>query len=105
MLIGEAKTIGKRKYLVMGSGNTPFEALMDYQRVSFYDVYECGVCKSKNLILRSRLAGEDDFEYSEIKCLDCKAQLVIGQTKKTNEFFLRKKKDGSYDWQVYNAEK
>ena len=102
MLIGEIKNIGKRKYLIQGQGKSVWEALQDYQKASFYDVPKCGVCNSDNLILRSRIAGDEEFEFSEVKCLDCKAALTITQAKKTKEFYLRKNKEtGNLDWQSY----
>ena len=102
MLIGEIKKIGKREYLVQGTGNTIFEALQDYRRASFYDVGKCGICGSDNLILNSRISGEKKFEYAEVKCLDCKAQLVFGKAAdNSGTMYLRKSAEGNLDWKAY----
>jgi len=103
MLIGEAKQIGKRKYVVLGQGKDVFEAITDYQQAGFYDMHKCGICGSENLILRSRLAGEKKYKYSEVRCLDCKGQLVITQNQETNSYYYRKSKadNTKLDWKAF----
>jgi len=103
MRINEVKTVGKRKYTFSGEGNNVFEALIDLGKASFGDVFGCGLCKSDNLILEAHYAGDDNFEYSSVRCLDCKASLTLGKRKKGEMMYLRRKEDGKYDWKEFVA--
>jgi hypothetical protein len=93
------KTIGKNIYNFVVKGDNLHSMIMESQKLSFNDVKECGWCNSKNLILNARVTPEDGYEYTEVKCLCCKAALVFGRMKKEpNTFYLRKNEDNNYDW-------
>lgn len=99
------KKIGKETITYVVEGKNPYECQMEAQKLSFHDVEKCGLCSSDNIHLNARLA-QNKFKYLEIKCWDCKAQLVFGQTQEDpNTYYLRKNKETKkYDWQKYNTE-
>lgn len=91
------KTIGKTVYNFVVKGDNLHDMIMESQKLSFGDVKECGWCCSNNLILNARKA--EGFEYTEVKCLDCKAALVFGKMKSDPDtFFLRRNDDKNLDW-------
>ena len=67
--------------------------------LSFPDVYKCGLCQSEKLYLRSYTTEKEKYEYDKIVCSNCKASLTLGKAKIDGAAFLRKKENGSYDWQ------
>jgi hypothetical protein len=117
------KRIGKELYTFVVEGKNFHEVIMESQKLSFPDIAECGICGSDDIFLNAREVGKkDEFEYTEIRCKKCKAQLVFGKTKADSDvFFLRKvdkmEKDGKtpvkdangkaikvYDWTKYNPD-
>jgi len=51
---------------------------------------ECGFCKSSNIQLRTRTAGESgEFKYTEFICRECGARRQMGRHKADNSFFLK----------------
>lgn len=105
MTIDIEKHIGKRTYTFSFQGNNLPECLLEAQKLSFDDVYKCGLCNSDNLILRTRIAGKKKFQYTEIKCLKagCHGTLVLGKTQEDPDtFFLRRNEDKTLKWEAYN---
>ena len=97
------KVIGKHKYTFVVQGTNLYELLMEAQKLSFGDVYKCGLCSSEKIILSAHSAGKkDEFKYSEVKCLECKGQLTFGQRKDDKDtVFLRRDKDGNFEWRAF----
>ena len=88
------KRIGQETYTFVVEGKNLFEVVMESQKLSFDDVDVCGVCGKNHLILNARITPEDHYEYVEVKCLSCKAQLVFGRPKKVADtYYLRKDKE------------
>lgn len=65
----------------------------------------CGACGSANIRLNCRTV--DKFDYYEIKCVDCGAELSFGQRMDGGLFPKRKDDDGrslgSNGWRKYQA--
>ena len=96
------KQIGKTPLTFVVEGKNLFEVQMEAQKLSFYDVYKCGVCESDNLRLNAYITNEDNFEYVKIICNKCKASLTFGQVKKSPDtFYLRRNDNKELDWVVY----
>jgi len=98
------KKIGKRTYEFTVEGSNLHEAVVESKKLSFYDVYACGVCKSDDLILDAHVAQEK-FKYTTVKCNACKASLNFGsQTAQPDIFYIRTKDDGQggkiADWKA-----
>ncbi len=98
------KKIGKDTISFVFEGKNLHECVMESQKLSFGDILNCGVCQSDNLILNARVA--QDYKYTEVKCLSCKASLVFGTPKADlNTSYARKdKKTKKYDWKEYTPE-
>ena len=100
-----SKTIGKNRYTFESEGANFHEVVFESQKLSFPDIPKCGKCDSDLLVLGARKAGNDnEYEYTYIKCLKCKAELTFGQKKKGDVFYLRKDDNGAYDWKTYDKE-
>lgn len=97
------KQIGKTAYTFVAEGENLHEMVKESQKLSFPDVPKCGLCGKDDLYLNARLAGDkDEYEYTEVKCRSCRAQLQFGQTKQdSNVFYLRKDNDGKCQWQRF----
>lgn len=96
------KQIGRRKYTFTVNGKNFHEVLMNGQNLSFDDIEKCGLCQSDNLILQARITPEDNYEYAEVKCKQCKGALVFGKMKKSPDtYFLRRNDDGKFDWKEF----
>ena len=96
------KQIGKKKHTFVVEGENLFELQMEAQKLSFYDVYKCGLCNSESLYLHAYITKEKKFKYIKIACAECKASLTFGQKKDSpNTFYLRKRDDGKLEWQEY----
>ena len=97
------KEVGKNVYTFVVEGKNLHQMVMESQKLSFGNVKKCGCCGKDNLILNARVA--EGFEYTEVKCLDCKASLVFGVPKKEKDtVYLRKNENKEYDWKAYNPE-
>jgi len=95
------KQVGKTPYTFLIDGENLHELVINSQKLSFPDVHKCGLCSSDNLFLNARVA-KNKFKYTEIKCRECKGQLVFGQTQEDpNTFYLRKNDNKEFDWQKY----
>jgi len=97
------KQIGKHKYTFVIEGKNLFDLVTESNKLSFGDVYKCGLCESDKLVLSAHRAGKkDEFKYTEVKCLECKAQLTFGQRKdEPDTFYFRRNDDGSLEWHEY----
>ena len=104
------KKIGKTHYNFVVEGDNLFKLVLESQKLSFPDVTNCGNCGSDELYLNARFAGDkDQYEYTEIRCRNCKSNLQFGQTKKDKDvFFLRKVSDGrsnnKLDWRTHEQQ-
>lgn len=95
------KFLGKIPYTFVVEGKNLFECVMESQKQSWSSVKECGICKSEKLVLNARLA-QNKYEYTEIKCLDCKASVTFGSKKEDRDtFYLRRNDDHSLKWEKY----
>lgn len=96
------KHIGRNKYTFEAEGSNFHEVVWDSQKLSFPDVFNCGLCNSDALVLGARKAGKDgEYEYTYVKCLQCKGELTFGQKKKGDVFYLRRDDDKKYEWKKY----
>lgn len=96
------KQIGKNVVTFICEGKNLHEATLQSEHLAFDDVPACGICESTDLRLTARIAGEEKYKYTEIRCLSCRASLTFGQRKDNPDlFYLRKKEDGSLDWKAY----
>lgn len=96
------KHIGRNKYVFETEGSNFHEVVFDSQKLSFPDVLNCGLCNSDALVLGARKAGKDgEFEYTYIKCLQCRGELTFGQKKKGDVFYLRRDDNKKYEWKKY----
>lgn len=97
------KIIGKTIYNFVVNGDNLHDVIMESQKLSFGNVKRCGWCDSDDLILNARKA--EGFEYTEVKCLCCKAAIVFGRTKEdSNVFYLRKNDEKKLDWKQSTQE-
>ncbi len=65
---------------------------------------QCGCCQSENIHPRCRKAG--DYEYYELVCSDCGAQMSFGQSKDLKSLFpKRKDHPDTRGWSVYVADR
>jgi len=99
------KQIGKNFHTFVVEGNNFHECLMEEKKLSFPDIYKCGLCDSDKLYLYAYITEEDKYEYAKIKCGSCKASLTFGQPKKSPDSYdLRRNEDGSFKWEEQTAE-
>jgi hypothetical protein len=96
------KTIGKEVHNFVVEGKTLHDVVIEAGKLSFPNVYKCGICGGDHLALSAHVA--QDFPYTTIKCLnpECKASLNFGQQKKDpTVYYLRTKEDRSFDWKPF----
>ena len=98
------KQIGKTAYTFVVEGKNLHEVVMESKKLSFYDVYKCGLCGDENLSLSAHVA-KGKFKYTEIRCNKCKASLTFGQTQEDPDTFYLRRVDGQYDWKAFEKEK
>lgn len=99
------KTLGKNRYTLTGDGENLFECIMELNKASFGDISECGVCGSDNLYLEAHVA-QNKYKYHTVKCAKCRSSLTFGRREDDDNIsFLRRKEDGSYDWQKFEPKK
>jgi hypothetical protein len=95
-----SKQIGQKKHQFEIEGKNLFECVLEANKLSFPDVHKCGLCNSDHLELMARKA-QGTYDYTFIKCINCKAELTFGQKKKDDDvFYLRKNNEGRYDWKI-----
>lgn len=106
------KKIGKETHQFMVEGKDLHEVVMESKKLSFNDVFRCGLCDSPNLELSAHVTEGDGFEYTYIKCTSCKATLNFGQQKKKDDIYYLRTTDitqgpykgqKAYDWKPYVA--
>lgn len=76
----------------------------------FQEVFEadttCGCCGQPNI--RFRVRTIDDNRFHELVCLDCRAILNFGQTKRGNQLFAKRKEGDRYlpdrGWKVWQPD-
>jgi len=100
LMIG--KQIGKTRYTFVVKGNDLHELVMEAEKLSFHDVFKCGLCGDEFLYLTAYVTKDDGYKYVKIVCIKCKASVTFGQQKKNpGVFYLRKTEDGKLDWKAY----
>lgn len=96
------KRIGDTMYNFVVEGKNLHELQMEAQKMSFRDVYSCGLCKSERLYLRAYVTEKENFKYVLVCCAECKAHITFGQqTKDPDVFYLRRNEDHSYKWEEF----
>jgi len=96
------KVIGKNGYVFQVEGNNLFDVMMESQRLSFNDVYKCGLCESDKLYVRAYVTEKEKYEYIKICCAECRGSLTFGKAReKKDTYFLRRNEDKTYAWQPY----
>lgn len=99
------KQIGKTAYSFVVKGNDLHEVIMEAEKLSFYDVPLCGLCKSDSLRLTAYVTKQDNFKYVKIVCDACRGSLTFGQQKKDpGTFYLRRTEDKKLDWKKYEPQ-
>lgn len=96
------KTIGKTVYPFSFEGDNLHDVVMQSQKLSFGNVYKCGICGGEHLALSAHVA--QGYKYTEVRCLDpkCRASLTFGQRREDSDiFFYRRKDDKSLDWKPF----
>jgi len=94
------KKIGVSQYDFIFEGSDLFECLMESQKISFYDLTNCGICESNLLRIYAYETKEDKFKYIKVICASCKGSLTLGQSKKDNAYYYRKNEHTKkLDWQ------
>lgn len=96
------KQIGNTKYHYTTEGNNLYELHAEAEKLSFPNVYKCGVCGGEKLRIGTRKA-QGKYKYVFVKCLnrDCKAELTFGNKQEEPDvFYLRKNEDKTYAWRV-----
>ncbi|MCC2544867.1 hypothetical protein LJY25_00290 [Hymenobacter sp. BT175] len=95
------KRIGRRQFHFTVQGSNFHDVVAEYDRLSFPDVAECGLCGSDNLDLTSRVA-QGKFKYTSVKCLSCRGDLTFGKMERDDQtVFLRRREDGQLDWRAF----
>lgn len=96
------KSIGKTVYTFVLEGKNLHECVMEAEKLSFPAVYKCDLCQSDQLVLGARIAGDQEFKYTEIKCLNCRGSLTFGQKiKDPDTFYLRRNDSKGFDWVAF----
>lgn len=92
------KQIGKEIHTFVIEAEDFHELILASQNLSFGDVYKCGLCNSDNLKLGAHIAGKKKFQYTTIRCLDCRSCLNFGrQTENKSIFYLKTKETDEKD--------
>jgi hypothetical protein len=110
------KKIGKEIHTFMVEGKNLHEVVMESKKLSFNDIDKCGICSSEDLELSAHVTEGDGFDYTYIRCKNCRATLNFGQQKKNDDiYYLRTTEITSgqfagkkaYDWKPFvpNAQK
>jgi len=96
------KRIGRETHTFQVEGKDLWEVQMESQKLSFYDVKECGCCKSDDLYLKAYITESEGYKYIKIICRGCGASLNFGQQRQSPDtFFLTRNDDKSYKWLKY----
>ena len=97
------KRLGKNAVTFEVEGRNLFECQMEAQKLSFSDVYKCGLCDSEYLVLKAYKTKEGGYEYVKVVCLKCRASVTFGKKKDDPDtYFLRRKENSrDLDWKAY----
>ena len=90
--------IGNNDYSFQFEGTDLWECLMEAQKVSLWDLPQCGKCGSELLRLVAYKTKEGGYKYIKVTCGKCKAQLTLGQSKQDNAYYYRRNDDKQLDW-------
>ena len=102
MQLTKTLIIGQNTYQFTFEGADLHEALMESQKVSLWDIDQCGVCGSSNLKLHAYTTKEGGYKYVKVGCNKCKASLTLGQAKKDNAYYYRRDEvSGNLDWKAF----
>jgi hypothetical protein len=97
-----SKNIGGHKYTFSVEGGNLFELFMEAQKISFNDVFECGLCKSKLLYPKAYITKKGGYNYIKIVCVECGASVTFGEKKEPKDtFYLRKNEDRTLAWEKF----
>lgn len=97
-----SRIIGRETYHFQVEGANAFECFHNARVIGFPHIFECGICKSKNIHPRAYVTENGGFEYLKVVCSDCKASITFGRSKKDkNTMYLRRNEDGSFAWEKY----
>ena len=99
------KQIGRQNYHFQVEGANLHQVVLAKDQLSFQDVPACGCCGSDNLDLTARKA-QQKYDYTSIRCLDCKAQVTFGKTvaDPDTHFLRRRASSNELDWQPYTKD-
>ncbi|MES2732785.1 MAG: hypothetical protein V4714_13610 [Bacteroidota bacterium] len=98
------RKVGKSTYHFQFEGKNLYEVVKESEKLSFPDIHKCGLCGKDNIVLGTRHA-QNKYKYTFIRCQDCRAQLIFGQTKEDADvFYLRRREDKKFDWHIYEPE-
>jgi MinD superfamily P-loop ATPase len=104
------KKIGNEVHTFTVEGKNLHEVIMESKKLSFSDIDKCGICGSKDLELSAHVTESDGFDYTYIRCKNCRATLNFGQQKKNDDiYYLRTKEitngqfvgQKTYDWKPF----
>lgn len=97
------KHIGLNRYTFVFTGKNLFEVVLQSKLLAFSDLKQCGICQKQRLILDAYITKEQQYHYTVVRCLDCKAQLTFGQPKSSPDtFYFRTTEDNQLDWRPYD---
>ena len=98
------KKVGKNEYTFEFEGENLHECIIESQKLSFPDLYKCGVCSDDNLRLNAYVTKEGGFKYTQVLCNKCRASLTFGQTKADPDVFYLRNADGKFEWKEFKTE-
>lgn len=98
------RRIGRKSYHFQVEGKNLYEVIREEEKLSFPDIPKCKLCGKDNLTLGTRHA-QNKYKYTFVRCKDCSAQLVFGQTKEDADvFYPRRNEKKEFDWHIYSTE-
>jgi hypothetical protein len=103
MQVSKQLTLGLSKYTITGTGEDFHAACMDLDKVSIYDLGQCGLCGSELLRLSAYKTLEGGFKYIKVACAKCRGSLTLGEAKNTHANYYRKNDAGKLDWQEFKG--
>ena len=100
------KQIGKEIHNFVVEGDNLFEVMQQAGKLSFPNVYKCGICGKDHLFLGSHTA-QGKYKYVTIKCGSCKASLNFGQQQEDPDtFYLQQREENGekvFNWKPFEA--
>lgn len=93
---------GRLTFELDGGAPEIFAGIAEVQEIFEADT-SCGCCNQPNI--RFRVRTVDDNHFYELVCLDCRAVLSFGQTKRGNHLFAKRKEGDRWlenrGWKVW----